>query len=259
MKLPSLQLDRASLNLDGLRSALTRTKPAAAPVSASDDIKAFRPDPPRADLLPESVRARAATRRSRAVSIAAVSAVGVALGGVWFSGSMTASSLQEEIAAAQADQSVLNAELAVFSPVTNLATQTEALTLTVGDQTSLEVSHADALARFLNASLGTMDPTTITINTAANSACATTDPFNQVATAGCITFTGTDLSGTGASAVVRALGEDEWFTNAFVPTVGAATEGTGATLSGTVALTTAAYTNGVGAPDAAPDDTTTQD
>jgi len=259
MKLPTLQLDRSRLSLDGLRSALSRPKAPAATAGPPNDVKAFRPAPPRADLLPESVRVRAANRRSRAISIASVSAVGVALAGVWGSGSITQTSLQDEIDTAQTHQSVLNAELAVFAPVTNLATQTEALTLTVGDQTALEVSHADALARFLNASAGTMDPTTVTINTAANSACATTDPFNQVATAGCITFTGTDLSGTGASAVVRALGEDEWFTNAFVPTVGAATEDSGASLSGTVALTTAAYTNGVGVPEAVPDDTTTQD
>lgn len=240
MKLP-LPTRESLPSLPALPALSALRKKDKAPAAAVTE-PTFSAKPPRADLLPASVRARAADRRSRNISIAAVGALGVAIACVWGANSLTLSGLEGDLAEAEASTADLSTQVAVFAPVTNLATQTQALTATVDAQTADEVDHAQVLARFLAASAGVMDPTSVVVNTETSGACVPTDPFNTVPLAGCITFSGTDLTGTGAGETVRALSANEWFSDPFIPTVGTASETAGATLNGTVGLTVEAYT-----------------
>jgi hypothetical protein len=197
----------------------------------------FTPSQPRVNLVPQSSLDRTANARDRRLSIIAWVGSVLALGAWWGSGHLENSGVRADLADATSQGQKLAQDLALYAPVTTIAVQTKSLTDTVSAQTATEVDHAQVITRFLAAVSGTMNVQTVQVNTDNSTACVSTDPFNKVPLAGCITFTGTAVGGGGgASGVITALATDTWFADPFIPTVGDA-QNSQSPVSGTVGLT----------------------
>jgi hypothetical protein len=209
---------------------------------AKADPGPFTPSQPRVNLVPPSALARTAAAQTRKLAIASWGLSVLLMGSWWGAGVLTAQHVDDAKAAATTQGTALSMELARYAPVTTIATQTQALTDTVASQTATEVDHAKVISRFL-ASVGTtMTVGSLQIATDSSTACVSTDPFNQVPLAGCVTFTGTAAGGPpAASKIITSLGKDTWFADPFIPTVGAAVPAGGTPMSGTVGLTMEAY------------------
>lgn len=213
----------------------TRKKPA--------DTGPFTPGQPRVNLVPQSALDRAANVKARKLAVAAWGVTVIAVGGLWGSGFLAQTDVKTELADAKAEGEQLSVELAQYAPVTSIANQTKALNDTVASQTAGEIEHAAVITRFLAAVEGTMTVDTLQITTDGPGACVSTDPFQQVPLAGCISFSG-QATGGGASAsrIISALQTDTWFSDPFIPSVGSGNEEDGpASFSGTVGLTMEAY------------------
>lgn len=201
------------------------------------DVAAFTPTHPRVNLVPAAARQRAANRRARKTATLAWVATVALLATWWATGFLAARTAHQDLARAKAEGEALAVQMATYAPVTSIATQTKALNDTVASQTAKEIAHDKVLARFLSAVDGLMDVQSVQVSTTSTSGCVSTDPFTQVAIAGCITFTGTAPAGAAdASQIITALGHDAWFADPFIPTVGAPTS-KGAPISGTVGIT----------------------
>jgi hypothetical protein len=190
---------------------------------------AVKIDHPRVDLLPERFRQRATDRTVRQGSFAAVIATTVLVAGTWGAAALAGGAAQERLDDAKLVEQSLNADMAVYSPVTNLAEQTRSLTTTIEQQAAQSVDHDLVLNRFLAAATGRIDITSVQVDTSGAGACVSTDPFaTQTDLVGCISFTGapTDVSG-----LLAALEGDDWFVGPYVPSVG-----DGDSVSGTVGL-----------------------
>lgn len=191
----------------------------------------FSPRPPRVDLLPDRVRLEARTRRARRISYAGAAAAAVAVASLWGAGFIDSQAADRELVEAQALAEDASVQLAKFAPVTNLAKQTKSLLATVETQEADAVDHQEVLDRFLAASTGTLANPTITISTNGPGSCISSDPFNQVPLAGCLTFSGEGDHQT----LLRSLGEEPWFSDAFIPSVGTAGDGV-QTIAGSVGI-----------------------
>ena len=214
---------------------LTR-KPKAA------DAGPFIPTHPRVNLVPQSSLDRAADARARRLAIVASAGSVLLMGAWWVAGTFTAGSAADSLRTATTQGQDLAAQLALYAPVTTIATQTQALTDTVASQTATEVDHSQVINRFLAAVGNTMTVESLQITTANSSGCVSVDPFKKVPMAGCVTFTGTATGGAGAaSTIITALAGDPWFVDPFIPSVGSSVAG-GTPMSGTVGLTVEAYT-----------------
>ncbi len=203
----------------------------------------FTPAQPRVNLLPDSAVERAATSRAKVLAIITWVASLLAVAGWWGTGVLNANSATEALSEAQDRGQSLSIELARYAPVTSIARQTQALDDTVASQTATEVQHSAVITRFLDAVAGTLNVESVQISTSNTAACVSVDPFKQVPLAGCITFSGTAPAGQSAAPeLISALTTDPWFSDPFIPTVGSTgTDGT--PLSGTVGLTTDAYSS----------------
>lgn len=210
--------------------------------SGANSTARFRPTPPRADVLPPVWRAKEAARVARIRAFAGCAAAIVVVAGTYGFGVVHGRQVDASTATALDRQRELSRELAVYAPVTNLAVQSEQLTTTVQQQTSTDVDYSKVMGRFLQAVSGTMQVTSMRISTGPNTVCASSDPFVDRPTAGCVTFAGTAIGQGGAAATVAALSHDDWFVDAFIPNVG--TNDAGATtVSGSVALSVDTYAN----------------
>lgn len=202
----------------------------------------FTPNPPRVDLLPPHVREAVKARRARRTAIGMVVVAVLGVGAGFAALTLRSATLQHDLTVAQQEQTTLNDQLAVYAPVTDLAVQTKQLTATVQSQTAASVDHAQVLQRFFTAVQDVMTVKQVSVDTSPESVCAQSDPFQATPTAGCVTFTGVVPGTDGASLVLTALGRDEWFTGAFVPTIGSDTSTGTATVTGSVALSLSAQT-----------------
>lgn len=193
----------------------------------------FAPTPPRVNLVPPQVAANAkAKARARLASGVTVLAI-VSVAGMWLLGSRDLAAAETDLARAEVAQQTAIDELTRYSPVSELERKTSDLAATVAQATEGVVLHSDVLARFLTASAGLISPTGIQISTADTGRCVITDPFAEQSLIGCVTFTGETSGGADvASALVAALNADPWFSDAWIPVVGAETS-----MSGSVALT----------------------
>ncbi|WP_251151316.1 hypothetical protein [Cellulosimicrobium sp. Marseille-Q4280] len=236
-----------NLNVD-LGELLRRKKsdpdaPPAGQGAGKTAAQAVKIDQPRVDLLPDKYRQRAAERTVRQGAIATAAGAGVLVAGVWGAMLVTNGSAQSQLDDAKIVEQALSADMAVYSPVTNLATQTQSLTDTIQDQASKSVDHDSVLDRFLAAAAGRIDVASVQVDTSSGDACVSTDPFAaETDRVGCITFSGTPADVPG---LLAALSSDDWFTDPYVPSVGA-----DASVSGTVGLTELVRTQ---ATDAAPE------
>jgi hypothetical protein len=227
---------------------LTRKKPT--------ETGPFTPGQPRVNLVPPSALDRAADRRARKLAAATWGVCAIAVAGIWGTGLLTQTGLKTDLADALAEGEQLSVELAQYAPVTSIASQTKALNDTVASQTAGEVDHSDVVTRFLAAVGDTMVVDTLQISTDGAGACVSTDPFQQVPLAGCISFSGQAAAGgASASQIIAALGGDTWFSDPFIPSVGAgAGEDGAASFAGTVGLTMEAQAAPPADPAAAPTD-----
>lgn len=191
----------------------------------------FAPKPPRVDLLPERVRIEARTRRGRKFAYVGAATSAVAITSLFAIGFLDSRNAANELDEARAMQSDASVELAQYAPVTNLAAQTKSLLGTVQNQEQSSIDHQEVLNRFLAASGANLIAPTVSIATNGSGGCVSTDPFNQVSLAGCITF-----SGEGdPTALLRSLGGEPWFSDAFIPSVGQGENGV-QTISGSVGI-----------------------
>lgn len=223
------------------------------PRPAAGSTDKFRASPPVADLLPASVRASAHESRKEKQVVGAAGVV-VAMAACWWGLSVyQGQAAERDLDAARAVNTDLLAEQAMFAPVTTLAVQTEALTTTVRGQTEARVAHSKLLAKFLEATEGRLNVTTLAMSTTGVAECTSTDPFGDTVTIGCLTFGGEVTTEQGAADLVESLNADEsgWFIDAFIPSIGRNAAGMGATISGTVAVTSAAVMPDPLAPDGA--------
>lgn len=206
------------------------------------DTGPFSPSQPRVNLVPRAALDRAANARARKFAIIGWVGSVAAIGLWWGAGFVEANRTADALAAAAGQGEQLALKMALYAPVTTIATQTQSLTDTVASQTAGEVDHGDVINRFLAAIGDTMTVSSLQIGTTNDAGCVSTDPFNQVPLAGCVTFTGTSAGGApAASEVITSLTKDSWFVDAFIPTVGADSAG-GTPMSGTVGLTVDAFT-----------------
>lgn len=214
---------------------LSRKKP--------QDTGPFTPGQPRVNLVPQAALDRAANNRARKLAVAAWGACAILVGAIWGTGTLARTDLKTELAAAKSEGEQISVALAQYAPVTSIASQTRALNNTVASQTSGEVEHSDVITHFLTAVGDTMTVDTVQITTGGAGACVSTDPFQQVPLAGCISFSGqATAGGTSASQIISALARDTWFSDPFIPSVGAGSgEDGSASFSGTVGLTMEAY------------------
>ncbi|WP_156250988.1 hypothetical protein [Pseudactinotalea terrae] len=201
----------------------------------------FQATPPRVDVLPAAHRARLATMRNRRLVVGATLACAVGVLGTWGAGTAGIADLEDQVATAAERGRVLSEQVAVYSPVTNLATQTEALNTTIQSQTSRTVDHGAVMQRFLDAVGPYLQVTSFQLMTVTSENpdvdCVSTDPFNQVPLAGCISFTGNPTAGGATpSGVLNALGRDTWFADPYLP----ALAGDGS-LQGSVGLSVEAF------------------
>lgn len=203
----------------------------------------FSPGQPRVNLVPPAAIDRAANTRARRQAIAAWAASVLAVAAVWGAGMYSQNAIKADLAEARSDSERLAVELAQYAPVTSIAQQTQALNDTVAAQTSGEIDHADVISRFLAAAGDTMTVENLQITTDGPGACVSTDPFQQVPLAGCITFTGTASGGGGTAAqILTALRGDTWFADPFIPSVGSTPNDSGqVSFTGTAGLTMEAY------------------
>lgn len=201
----------------------------------------FTPTQPRVNLLPHSAIERAATSRAKITAIITWVASIAAVAAWWGTGVLSANTATEALSDAQDRGQELSIELARFAPVTSIARQTRALDDTVASQTETEVAHSTVITRFMDAVGDTLHVESVQVSTSNTAACVSTDPFKQVPLAGCITFSGTAPAGQSAAPeLISSLATDPWFSDPFIPNVGSTgTDGT--PLSGTVGLTTDAY------------------
>ena len=196
---------------------------------------------PRVNLVPPAAKERAAAAKAKTGAITVVAIAAVAVGGLYVSGFAAKGQARTSLNDATVAQAALSSDLAVYSPVTNLAAQTNSLTDTVAAQTRDEVFHGEVLEHFVRSvgAHGTISSVSLTTGTDA-SGCTSTDPFSQAALAGCVTFTVDSSEGpAAASLLMTSLKSDPWFVDPFIPTVSAGNEGTTA-LSGTVGLSVSA-------------------
>lgn len=203
----------------------------------------FVATPPRVDLLPPSHRARLTALRTRMCTVGVAGVTALVVAGVWGTGLVAVNGLHADVEDATAQGAQLSEQVAVFAPVTNLALQTEALNSTIESQTARTVDHGAVMQRFLAAASPAMKVSSFQLSSATpdnpDVTCVSTDPFNQVPLAGCISFSGEPLMGAAsASAVLNALGGDTWFSNPYVPALAA-----DGSLSGSVGLSVEAFTN----------------
>lgn len=218
---------------------LTWGKPKA---TGAEPGAAFSPEPPRVNLLPPSARERVSGQKARNGAIALVASAAVLIGGLWANGYVARQGYQETLAAQTARQSELAAEMAVYAPVTNVAAQSNSLTDTVASQTTNEVLHAEVLARFVETVGNVGAIQNISLMSGANATgCTSTDPFNTVPLAACITFSINAQGGRGAaSQLITQLSASDIFVDPFIPTVAAGADGTSA-LNGTVGVSESVY------------------
>lgn len=213
---------------------LTLRKPKATP---GPDLSSFTPTHPRVNLVPQSAIDRAADRRARKVAIGGWVGSVVLIAGWWGTGLVASQDAHDQLSKANADGQALALQMATYAPVTSIATQTKALNDTVASQTATEINHDEVLARFITAVSGLMDIQSVQLSTGSTTGCVSTDPFKQVALAGCITFTGNATAGSAsASQIITSLSGNTWFSDPFIPTVGAPTA-KGTPVSGTVGVT----------------------
>jgi len=201
----------------------------------------FVATPPRVDVLPPAHRARLATMRNRGLVVGATVACALGVVGIWGAGTASISDLEDQVATAAEHGRALSEQVAVYSPVTNLATQTEALNSTIQSQTERTVDHGAVMQRFLEAVDPYLQVTSFQLMTVTSETpeidCVSTDPFNQVPLAGCISFTGDPVAGGATpSGVLSALGGDSWFADPYLP----ALAGDGS-LQGSVGLSVEAF------------------
>ena len=208
------------------------------------DADLFTPAPPRVNLVPQGGLDRAANAKSRTLAVIGWGVSVVALGAWWGTGFVAAGDARDNLVDARAAGETLSVELAIYAPVTTIAAQIQSMNDTVASQTAGEVNHDEVIERFLAAVGDTMTVESLQIATDTSGACVSTDPFQQVPLAGCVTFSGTAPGGgSSASAVITALTGDTWFVDPFVPTVGSATE-RGTSMTGTVGLSIEAFADG---------------
>ena len=225
---------------------LTRKKPA--------DTGPFTPAQPRVNLIPPAALERAADRRTRRLAVTAWAVSVLTIAAVWGAGYVSQQDTRTDLEDAQARGADLAIQLAQYAPVTSIASQTDALNTTVASQTSGEIDHAAVLEHFLAATGGAMTLDSLQIDTDGSGTCVSTDPFQQIPLAGCISFSGkASGGGSAASEVIAALTADQWFSDPFIPTVGSGNDEDGtANLSGTVGLTMSAVTAMTSDPNESP-------
>lgn len=204
--------------------------------------KGFSPSLPRVDLTPPAVRERVAARKARRVPIALVGVAVLGVSGLFVGGLSERANVQDQLDDLKVAQSSLQSDLAVYAPVTNLATQTNSLTSTVSSQTGNEVLHGQVLGAFVAAVGSVGEVASLGLTTGPNaSGCTSTDPFEATPLAGCITFTvNSSMGAAGASQLIAGLTSSAIFVDPFIPSVGASSDGKAA-LTGTVGVSTAAY------------------
>ena len=227
-----------SLLKTDLRDLLARKKP---DTDGSDDSdpsadagprngSPVRIGQPRVDLLPEAHRQRVRARAMRRRTIAVAAGTGVVVAGAWGTTLYVNGAAQDRFDQAKALEQTLSADMAVYSPVSNLATQTQSLTGTIEVQESTSVDHDVVLDRFLAAAAGRIDVASVHVDTSGPGSCVSTDPFAaQTELVGRVTFSGSPLDVPG---LLSGLSADDWFQDPYVPTVG-----DGTSLAGTVGLT----------------------
>lgn len=213
-----------------------------AAANASQKAKGFSPTLPRVDLTPPAVRERVAARKARRVPIVLVGLTVAGVGGLFVNGLGERTSVQDQLDDLRVAQASLQTDLAVYAPVTNLATQTNSLTSTVSSQTGNEVLHGKVLGAFVSAVGGVGEVASLGLTTGPNvSGCTSTDPFEATPLAGCITFTvNSSMGAAGASQLIAGLTSSPIFVDPFIPNIGAGSDGKAA-LTGTVGVSTAAY------------------
>ena len=196
---------------------------------------------PRVNLVPPAAKERAAAAKAKKGAVAAITIAAISVAGVYASGFAAQGQAQTALDAATSAQASLSADLAVYSPVTNLAAQTTSLTDTVAAQTRDEVFHGAVLEHFVTAVGANGSISSVSVTTGAEAGgCTSTDPFSQAALAGCITFTVESSDGAAAaSLLMNSLKTDSWFIDPFIPSVSPSNEGKTA-LSGTVGLSVSA-------------------
>lgn len=201
----------------------------------------FVPAPPRVNVLPPASRERAAARKAKRASLTAFGLSVLTVGGLWGNGFLVQVDQKGALAEAKEAQATLATEMAVYAPVTNVAAQSNSLTQTVQAQTQKEVLHAEVLSRFVEAvgDVGSVQSVSLATGEGA-AACTSTDPFNEVPRAGCLTFAVKSATGqAGAATLISNLSAQEFFVDPFIPSTPPSSGEV--VLNGTVGVSEAVY------------------
>jgi len=187
----------------------------------------FEPTLPQVNLLPQQVRDSMAIGQVRNWSIAAIAALLVIAGGLWWLQGSTIERAEADLAAATAENAQLRDDVAALTPVKQMYEQITRLqdivTTTLASQPQAAVV-IDRLAQAVTAA-GAGDITFTSVDVLYSgipqpgdpiNACPNPDPFGTDITIGCLTFAAEAGNRDQVSALLRALDEDPLFVGPYV-------------------------------------------
>ena len=187
----------------------------------------FEPTLPQVNLLPQQVRDSMSMGRIRNWSIAAIAALLVLAGGLWWLQGSTIERAEADLAAATAENTRLRDDVAALAPVKQMYEQItrlqEIVTTTLASNPQAAVV-IDRLAQAGTAE-GVGDIAFTSVDVAyggipepgeAINPCPNPDPFGTDITIGCLTFAANADNRDQVSALLRALEADPLFVGPFV-------------------------------------------
>lgn len=187
----------------------------------------FEPALPQVNLLPQQVRDSMAIGRIRNWSLAAIAALLVLAGGLWWLQGSTIERAEADLAAATAENTRLREDVAALTPVKQMYEQItrlqEIVTTTLASQPQAAVvidrlAQAGTAAGVGDIAFTSVDVSYTGIPQAGEeiNSCPNPDPFGTDITIGCLTFAADAENRDQVSALLRALAEDPLFIGPYV-------------------------------------------
>lgn len=187
----------------------------------------FEPTLPQVNLLPQQVRDSMTMGRIRNRSIAAIAALLVIVGGLWWMQGSTIERAEADLAAATAENTRLRDDVAALAPVKQMYEQItrlqEIVTTTLASNPQARVvierlSEAGTAAGVGDIAFSIVDVTYGGIPTPGEEVnrCPNPDPFGTDITVGCLTFQANAANRDQVAALLRALEADPLFVGPFV-------------------------------------------